>query len=130
VVVAEQSFELPWHALYLAFLKVSTDLDVDIIVNLLLAFGFIGIMIAAWPKLQGHDRIYAVVIILISLSYYTGSLHPYMGLPRHLILAPTVFIGLTARLDNSPKHVKAIVLSQLVGTIIMVALYVWHAWVP
>ena len=39
-------------------------------------------------------RIYSLTMTWLAFSYYTGPYYPYMGLPRHLLLAFPVFIGL------------------------------------
>ena len=62
--------------------------------------GFLLILALAWRYMRPSYRIYALAITLLAFSYHTGPLYPYMGLPRHLLLAFPVFIGLGARLRH------------------------------
>jgi hypothetical protein len=130
IVVSGQAFLWPWQALYLALLKVIASSDLGTFVDLFLGAAFVILFVVAWPKLQGYDCLYALIVILISLSAHTGPIHPYMSLPRHLIIAPSVFIGMAARLHNVPKQTLWLIIGQFTGMIFMVILYVWHAWVP
>lgn len=46
-------------------------------------------------KLRVSYRIYALTMILDALSYHTGAdINPYTALPRHLLLAFPIFIGM------------------------------------
>lgn len=91
-VVPQQSFVWPWKAIGLAIHKLLTQPDVDIWVNSILAFIFLGLFVLSWQKMRPAYRLYSVAIALVSFSYYTGPFHPYMGLPRHLLLALPVFL--------------------------------------
>lgn len=130
LVVADQAFLLPWRALYLAFSKVFTTFDLSTYVDLFLGFAFISLFVFVWSKLQWDERIYALLVVLISFSAHTGPVHPYISLPRHLIIAPAVFIGLAARLKSDSRYTQWLIVSQFTGMIFMVILYVWHVWVP
>ena len=99
-VVPVYQFTWPWQALGLAFEHLIKSPDVDILIDLVLGALFIIMLVLTWSRMRVSYRIYSVVIALISFSYYTGPIHPYMGLPRHLFLAFPVFIGLAPMLAN------------------------------
>ncbi|NJN17832.1 MAG: hypothetical protein HC822_16930 [Oscillochloris sp.] len=92
-VVSLQAFILPWEALALAFERlVAAPSYVGI--DLIFGLGFVPLVVLAWPRMRWSERAYTIIIVLVSFAYYTGPTHPYMGLPRHLLLAFPVFIGL------------------------------------
>jgi Gpi18-like mannosyltransferase len=128
-VVQVQEFLWPWQALYLAISKLLAQPDVDIWVNLITGGLFILLLVLTWKHLRMSYRLYSLVITWISFSYYTGPVHPYMGLPRHLLLAFPVFIGLAA-LVHKPWSRLMVVGFSVVGACFLMGLYVLHAWVP
>jgi hypothetical protein len=73
-------------------------------------------------------RLYCAAILLISLSFYAGDIDPFLALPRHLLLAFPVFIGLAARyrLRTFPLLLIVLVISQM-G---LLRYLVWQWWVP
>ena len=66
-------------------------------IDLVLGAMYVAIFVAGgrylW-RLRKSYFLYAVVILLVSFSYYTGALLPYMGLPRHCLLAFPLFLPL------------------------------------
>ncbi len=128
-VVPRQAFLWPWQTLSLAFSKAYQSPDLDIGVNLVLAAGFMLALLSAWKYMRNGERWYSIAITLVSFSYYTGPIHPVMGLPRHLLAALPIFIGLGARLDQAWKR-GAILAIQFAGFILLLLLYVLEAWVP
>jgi len=74
-------------------------------------------------------RIYAVVIALVSFAYHTGPFFPYMGLPRHLLLAFPVFIGLGPVLCYRWQRLLMVGLG-LFGILFLLMLYVIQGWIP
>jgi hypothetical protein len=73
-------------------------------------------------------RLFTVLIILVSFSYYTGPIHPYMGLPRHLLLAFPIFISATPRINRPILGPLFITLCSVVYLILMF-LFSLEAWV-
>jgi Gpi18-like mannosyltransferase len=128
-VVPIQTFMWPWKAIWLAIEKLLQAPDLDIWVNIIASGIFIGFLVFAWKNLRTSYRIYTIAIILISFSYHTGPIHPYMGLPRHLMLAFPVFIGLTSRISKPWQRLSLVGISSL-GMLFLLALYVMKAWVP
>ena len=127
-VVPEQSFIWPWKAMGIALYKLAAEPDLDIWVNIILAIIFLSLLIFSWRTMKPEYRIYSVIIFLVSFSYYTGRVHPYMGLPRHLLLAFPVFIFISPRLNRA--IIRPVYLS-LMGIIyfFLIYLYVLEAWV-
>ncbi len=128
-VVEIQKFVPPWETLWIAGNMAFTQLDADLALNLIMAFWFVGLTLIAWPNMQTSDRIYVVATILLSFSYYTGPIHPCMGLPRHLILGFPVFLGLGARLRRPWQRLLIIGLG-FAGLLILTMFFGLHGWVP
>jgi hypothetical protein len=66
---------------------------------------------------------------MVSFAYYTGPVYAYMGLPRHLLLAFPVFIGLGQTVQRSWQRLL-LVGGGFVGVCFLTLLYVFEAWVP
>ncbi len=128
-VVPMQQFVWPWLALKNTFTKLITQPDIDIWVNIIAALVFLILLSLSWRKLRLSYRLYSVLITIVSFSYYTGSIHPYMGLPRHLFLAYPVFIGLAALVKNQWMRLLLVGLSIFTMSFLLI-LYVLEAWVP
>jgi len=127
--VPSQQFIWPWQALYLSITKLLTHPDADIIVNLISGFLFLVILSLSWQKLRTSYKIYSLVITIVSFSFYTGSAHPYMSLPRHLLLAFPVLIGSIYVIQRSWARLITISLSAI-GMSFLLVLFVLQAWIP
>lgn len=128
-VVPEQTFMWPWKALGLAGLHLWQRPDVDIVLNFILGGYFLILVLLSWKYLRISYRIYTLVITLVSFGYHTGAIHPYMGLPRHLLLGFPVFIGLTAPAQR--RWVRWVLLGLgFAGMLLSLLAYVLEAWVP
>jgi len=91
-VVTDQSFIPPWQALSIAIRAFSATNAID-----LLAGSFYVLVLILGARQLWRMRIsyllFAVVVIIVSFSYSTGTPWSYMGLPRHCLLAfPLVFL--------------------------------------
>jgi hypothetical protein len=128
-VVEVQAFLLPWKALWIALSQVFSRPDLDLVTNLVFGAYFLILLALAWRHLPSSYRIYTAAITLVSFSYYTGPVHPYMGLLRHLLLAFPVFIGLAASLQR-PCQRLGVIAVNLIGFLFLLWLYVLHVWVP
>ncbi len=128
-VVPVQSFLWPWKALWLAVSKLWLDPDYDIIVNVFWGIYYICLLGISWSHLRKSYRIYCLATTLISFAYYTGPIHPYMGLVRHLLLGFPVFIGLAAK-DKSPASRLTYTALGLIGYFQLIFSYSLHIWVP
>ncbi|MBA3946366.1 MAG: glycosyltransferase family 39 protein [Herpetosiphonaceae bacterium] len=128
-VVPHQAFYPPWQAFGLALVKYVRSPDLDLAIDLLFAGVFLCFILAAWRELRTSYRIYVIVIALVSFSYYTGPFHPYMGLPRHLLLAFPVFIGLGMWIKR-PLALGFTITVGVLGMAFFLFLYVLQIWVP
>jgi Gpi18-like mannosyltransferase len=128
-VVPSQQFIFPWLAIKNALVMLVIQPDIDIWVNVIVAVLFILFLAISWIHIRVSYRLYALAIFIISFSYYTGPVHPYMGLPRHLFLAFPIFIGLASVIKN--PILRLIIFSICAaGMFLLIGLYVLNAWVP
>lgn len=128
-VVSVQTFLWPWQALFLAVKQAFETLDYLLFIDLGLGLGFVLVFAGVWKHLRGSYRIYALSVVLISFAYHTGPVYPYMGLPRHLLLAFPVFLGLGAIL-RKPWQWLALVGTGALGMGLLSMLYFLKGWVP
>jgi hypothetical protein len=126
-VVPVQAFRWPWEALALALRRFGEAPDVDLGINLTLAAGFLTLTALAWKGMHGGERLYTLAVVASALSYHTGWVHPYMGLPRHLWVAFPVFLGLARA---SPRLLHVVPIVEAPGLFFLVIPYVLEAWVP
>jgi hypothetical protein len=115
--------------LWLALEKLWRAPEYSLIIDFILGAGFLVITALAWKHLRMSYRIYTVVIILVSFSYHTGPFYPYMGLPRHLLLAFPVFIGLGPVFQRYYARLWMVTLG-LLGMFFLLFQYVIEGWVP
>ena len=129
-VVAEQAFLFPLHALYLAFVKLWQAHNVPTITDLLLGAIVILLTVLSWRNLRNSYRIYVLIILIVSFGYHTGMevSSPYMGLPRHLLLAFPVFIGVAPRV--TPYAMNKFFKLGLGGLLLLTFFHCLRAWVP
>lgn len=128
-VIPGQTFLVPWRALGMALRQAWQAPDMDLVSNLLVGGWFLVLLVLAWPKMRVSDRLYSAAITLVSFSYHTGDIHPYMGLPRHLLLAFPVFVGV-AEAVRKPSWRLAFVAVSFLGMLWLLLLYVLRTWVP
>jgi Gpi18-like mannosyltransferase len=128
-VVLIQQFIWPWQAIRNSLVVLTTKPDIDIWVNLIAAGIFLLLLVISWKSMRLSYRLYSLTIALVSFSYYTGPIHPYMGLPRHLLLAFPIFIGLATVIKNKWMKLLSVGISTA-GMSFLLGLYVLNAWVP
>ena len=127
-VVPIYGFTWPWLAIKMAAEKLFFRPDLDIWINVILGFGFLVLLGISWKKLNWGYRLYSLVITVVSISLYTGPVHPYMGLPRHLLLAFPVFIGAASVITSSWKRLVLIGISAM-GWLFLLTMYCLESWV-
>jgi len=129
-VVAEQDFLFPLHALYLAFVKLWQDPNVPTSTDLFIGALVITITILAWRYLRNSYRVYVLIILILSFGYHTGMQvsSPYMGLPRHLLLAFPIFIGLAPRV--SPYAMNKLFKVGVLSLLLLTFFHCLRVWVP
>ncbi len=129
-VVAEQDFLFPLHSLYLAFVKLWHVHNIPTITDLLLGAIMVIITVLSWRNLRNSYRVYVLIILLVSFGYHTGMQvsSPYMGLPRHLLLAFPVFVGLAPRV--SAYAMSKLFKVGLLGLLLLTFFHCLLVWVP
>lgn len=128
-VVPVQAFLPPWEAMGRALGRFAAAPDLDLGVNLVVALWWLLLAAAAWGPMTGAERLYTAAVALAAFSYHTGPVHPYMGLPRHLLLAFPVFLPLGRVVRRRWQRLTLLAIAGL-GWMLLVGLYVLHAWVP
>ena len=98
-------------------------------VDLVVAGLFVGFLVAVWPVLRPSYRLYCLVIVMANFSYHTGPFYPYIALPRHLLVAFPVFIGLGAVVRKSWQWLIIWSL-ELLGFLFLAMLYVIEGGTP
>ncbi len=128
-VVPDQSFIFAPYAFWLALNSFFEQLRYILAIDIVLGAAFVFMTVLAWRHMRISYRIYVVVIVLVSFSYHTGAINPYMGLLRHLLLAFPVFIGL-APLCRPAWIRLPLTFFSICGRILLILHHVAHAWVP
>jgi hypothetical protein len=77
--------------------------------------------------MDGGERLYTLAVVVSALSYHTGPVHPYMGLPRHMGVAFPVFLGLARA---RPRLLHVVPMVEAPGLFFLVIPYTLEAWVP
>jgi hypothetical protein len=128
-IIPYQTVMWPWKALVLTLEGLMNRPDVEDVMNMALAAGFCVLLAIAWRNMKPADRIYSLAIVLVGFSVYTGQYRLYLSLPRHLLLAVPVFVGLAASLKRR-WHIALLIGVQGVTQVFMLFLYVNKAWIP
>jgi hypothetical protein len=128
-VVPVQTMLPPWEGLARAVVITIKHPKIYNTLNLILAGMFLLLLAGAWRYMRMSYRLLTAALVLVSFSYYTGPAIPYMGLPRHLLLAFPVFIGIAPVLAQGKRRVVAASIF-LPLMLFVVILYVLEAWVP
>ena len=128
-VVEHQGIAPPWQVLAAAL----TNPQSTTIIDLVLGAGFVAMLAFGghflW-RLRPSYFLYASVILLVSFSYFTGSFQPYMGLPRHCLLAFPLFLPL-AVWARHPRIEFLLLMLGFLGMSLMTYFYVARIlWVP
>jgi hypothetical protein len=121
----------PWKAAYLAIQRALSLSYVNPWMDLTLGALFLLLIVLAWRDMRTSYRIYVVVTAVVSFSFHTGMTPTggaYLSLPRHLLLAFPVFIGLASRFGH-----HRILIVMIPGIALMTFLlfgYFWTRLVP
>ncbi|NHJ84742.1 MAG: hypothetical protein FK734_04725 [Asgard group archaeon] len=129
-VVPNQIFTLPLNTLYLGYIKLNSAPDLDIWINVILSILFLCTIVAGWKFMTTSFRLYSVIIFFVSFSYFTGPIHPLMGLARHLLLAFPIFIGISPFLEKRRLILWIYVIFNSILMLILLTAYTLNAWVP
>ena len=119
----------PWRAISTAFSNPTPTTVIDLVVGGI----FLLLLIGGWRflwRLRPSYLLYAVTVILLSFSFYTGPEKPYMGLPRHCLLAFPLFLPL-ASWGSSRILDLTVTVFGLIGVMAGAFVYGAHIlWVP
>jgi hypothetical protein len=126
-VVEVQAMLPPWEALSKAISITQQYPTRGNILNLALGGVMVILAIVAWPRMRVSYRILTVILFVVAFAYHTGPETPYMGLPRHLLLAFPIFIGSAPALERFKGPIAAV---SMFGVLALTFFYVLHAWVP
>lgn len=128
-IVPVQTFMWPWQALWLALNKLWSAPEANLVIDFIFAAYFIVLLVMAWRSMRISYRIYTGAIVLISFAYHTGPFYPYMGLPRHLLLAFPVFIGFGSIIQRSWQRLLLASVGMC-GFFFLLLMYEIEAWIP
>lgn len=129
IIYSEQSMMWPWDVLVLSMPRLINSPDIEDVMTFVLGMGFLVLFLFSWKHMSIADRIYCAVVVFISFSMSSGPIRIYLSLPRHLLLATPVFVGLAAALKERWQQITVITL-QFVLQLFMLFLYVSHYWIP
>ena len=129
-VVPVQAFLLPPHAMWLALSKFGRAPELSLLIDLILGGAWLVLVCIGWRGMRTSYRIYSITIALLSFGYHTGPFFPYMGLPRHLLLAFPVFIGLGPIMRGRVILRLRLIAGGLLGILFLIWFYAFEAWVP
>jgi hypothetical protein len=130
-VVEGYRFVWPWKASYLAVQRALSLSYLNPWVDLTFGAAFLLLIAFAWRGMRTSYRIYVFLIAVISFSFHTGTTATggaYLALPRHLLLAFPVFIGLASR---ARCKLNALVIALAMGLMTVLLFgYFWVLLVP
>jgi len=129
IIYPAQSFLWPWNVLLISTPRLFHAPDIQDLMTYAIGIGFLILFALAWKSMNIADRIYCAVIFFISFSISSGPIRIYLSLPRHLLLATPVFIGLAAGLNKRWQQI-ALVSLQFAVQGFMLFLYVCQYWIP
>lgn len=127
LVVKDHTFMWPWKAAYLAIQRALALSYFNPWIDLALGVLFLVLIVLAWRGMRASYRLYVIVIAVVSFSFHTGMTPTggaYLSLPRHLLLAFPVFIGLATRVTD--RRLWAMI---ILGVSIMTFLLFGYFWV-
>jgi len=125
-VFEDQQFLPPWSVLWLALKAYwQGGLHFSAYGNALLGLIFLAMLVFGWRHLRTSYKAYSLTAVLIALSLKTGV--PYTSLPRHLLAAVPVFIGVAATYKFRRLNFVLFILAIMQG--LMLCCFVWQTWV-
>ena len=130
-IIPDQVLMWPWDALTNAVVKIANTMQIQGIINLSLGLGFVLLFALAWKYMNPPDRVYSLTVTLVSFSLSIGSTstYVYMSLPRHLLPAVPVFIGLASSLKRTWQQ-RVVIGVQFSVQVFALMLYVFQTWIP
>ncbi len=128
-VYKDQQFIPPWQAAWKAIVAYwNGGLHGSSYGDAVFAVVFITMFIFGWRYLRPSYRIYCLAVLLIALSYHTGmTVNPYISLPRHMLPAFPIFIGMAQAYRF--QRLRFILGSLIVCQMLYISCFVWQTWV-
>ena len=128
IIIPDQAILPPWEVLIQALQKLKSP-EIGDLVSVLLGAGFIVLLIMSWKKLHPMYRIYCLVLFSVSFSMSTGPFRIYLSLPRHLVLAAPIFIGIAPIIKNKWQQLF-IIGFHFSLQLFLVLIFVAKTWIP
>jgi Gpi18-like mannosyltransferase len=125
--IPDQQFMMPWRALSRATIVLWSGSHWSAVGSFLLGGAFVALVVLGWKNLRPSYRVYSLVVVLVAFSYNTGPLDPYMALPRHLLPALPVFIGVAQAYEPARPWFLLGVLALC--QMLVLCCFVWQTWV-
>lgn len=129
IIIPDQAILPPWDVFIQALPKLLSGPEIGDLVSVLLGFGFLLLFFLAWKNLHPMYRIYCLVLFLVSFSMSTGPFRIYLSLPRHLILADPLFIGLAPVIKNKWQQMSLIGVHFSLQ-LFLILFFVAKTWIP
>ena len=129
VIYKDQQFIAPWSAVW----KAATALwrggvHWSSYGDAFLGAVFILMFIFSWRHIRISYRLYSLTVMLAALSLHTGSaINPYISLPRHMLPAFPVFIGIA--LGYRFQRLNFVLLMLAICQALFLCCFVWQTWV-
>ncbi|GAC1650419.1 MAG: hypothetical protein NVS4B8_24660 [Herpetosiphon sp.] len=127
-VVPGQRLVLPPVGLWLAVKGLLAHPSLQQVLDLGLGLVMLGGFCRAWRWMRPSYRVYGLGIVSLAFAYHTGRVYPYMGLPRHLLLALPAFIAWGQPCER--RLVKHVVGVSFALYLMLGILYFLRSWVP
>lgn len=127
---SELEFLPPWVAVWRAFSAYSSGrMHWSAYGDVFLAVVFLSMLVLGWRYLRTSYKLYSLAVVVIAISFHTGvSVNPYHALPRHLMLAFPVFLGMSQAYKF--RRLWFILGVLLFCQMLVLCCYVWQTWVP
>lgn len=127
-VVADQRFDFPWNVVIAALTSPQTSTVIDLMLGAMYVVMFVAGGRYLW-RLRKSYFLYAAIILAVSFSYNTGFL-PYMGLPRHCLLAFPLLLPM-AVWTSRPREEAVLMGAGFLGMAMLAYCYAAKIfWVP
>lgn len=126
-VVDYQAMLPPWEAIWKGIVITRANPTIGNLADLVFGAIFLLLAVLAWTRMRVSYKVMTALLFAVAFAYHTGPAHPYMGLPRHLLLAFPVFIGAAPSLDRVKEPFVGFSMLFFFGAILY---FVLNGWVP
>ncbi len=125
-----QHFAWPWQPLWgqLKLIYQSPD-ELERIIDLVFGWALIAALMRHARRFTTAEILYSLGILIASLCYYNGAHGPYMALPRHILIAFPLFIGV-AIASQKFSNARIWIIAGLSINLLLVLLTFSLRWIP